>query len=84
MGYSKDIEPKNKEGRWHGYCELYRHNGQLNWAGVMVNGENHGYFKYYDYDGSIDKYRNGYWMNHRIRDKYNKEGYCYIWNKVDL
>jgi len=79
----KDIRPKNDEGNLHGYCKSYWRSGKLMWSGVRVNGGKYGYCEYY-YDGAIDKYCTGYFLDDARLSADNKEGYCIIWNKKEL
>jgi len=78
---SKDVIPKNAEGKWHGYCEEY-YNGELYYKGVYVNGYRYGYHEEYNDDGSADEYYTGYFLDDDKVSNDNAKGYCYIWCKV--
>ena len=50
---NKDITPRNKDGKPHGYWELYYSNGQLWYKGNYVNGEYDGLWEYYHNNGKV-------------------------------
>jgi len=83
---SKNIEPKNSKGLWHGYVETYHANGKLRWKGVYFTRNMYGYHANYWEDGKILD-RSGYFLggtwDHKVSDD-NKEGYCYIWDREAL
>jgi len=81
MSKPRDIVPNNDKGELHGYCEVYWDAGQLMCQGVVVNGKGYGYYKWYDFDGSVDKDGTGYFFNGDKISDINEEGYCYIWCK---
>jgi len=78
--HPKDITPKNKECRFHGYRETDWSSGELAWKGVYVDDKMCGYCEGYNLDGSIDKDWTGYYSNGKIISVLNKKGYCYTWN----
>jgi len=80
---SKDILPRNKESKWHGYCEIYYSDGRLCWRGVWVNGLRCGYIERYDMNGSLNKNHTGCFVNGEKLSDDNPRGYCYIWNKKE-
>jgi len=85
-----DIIPVNNKdvkidyGNGMEYCEEYFDTGNLAWKGVLVNGEDYGYFEYYYDDGSIDVDFTGYCFNDYKVSANNEEGYCLIWSKAVL
>jgi len=77
---SKDIRINYDNGMY--YSEVYWDNGKLGWKGVFTSSGRLGYFEDYNKDGSVYKDYAGYWMNSNKASDDNKEGYCYIWDKV--
>jgi len=80
MSYLENIMPLNSKDEKHGYCEIYHKNGWLCWKGVKVNGKDYGYFEEYNEDGSSCEKDIGYFLDDVKVSRYNKEGYCLVWN----
>ena len=76
---SKTIFLEDVEGKLHGYCERYWRNGELWWKGVMVNNEAYGYIEGHSVVGHS---WTGYFFKGDKISRDNKEGCCYIWNRV--
>jgi len=78
---SKDI--KIDYGNEMEYEEAYFSNGKLYCKGVFVDGNCYGYHVGYNEDGSVYDYWTGYFLGSGYRISIdNKEGYCFIWDKV--
>jgi len=78
----KDIVPRNKEDKRHGYCRWYYPDGDFWGKGIYVHGSKYGYCE--GYNSGAQEYRRGYWMNGNLISKHNKEAYCYIWERKEI
>jgi antitoxin component YwqK of YwqJK toxin-antitoxin module len=67
----KDITPKNKQGRGHGYFESYYPNGLLSFKGNFINGKKDGCWESYSLGGQL--WYRGKFINGKV-------GGLWIWN----
>ena len=47
----REIQPRNKEGKEHGYHEGYFSNGNLWYKGNYINGQEDGYWEWHWFGG---------------------------------
>jgi len=52
---NKDIKPRNAKDQKHGYWEIYRYNGDLQYKCIYNNGKEIGYEEYYPYVANLIK-----------------------------
>jgi len=77
MTHSKDIVPRDEDGKRHGYIEKYYEHGGLFWKGVMFHGIAYGYCT----GSGVHRYVSSYYSDDVMISADNAEGYCYIWDK---
>jgi len=66
------------------YYERYYESGKLNWKGIVLGGELHGYHLDYNDDGSVNEVLTGYFSDNINVSTDNDIGYCYIWRKEEI